>query len=175
MPTLDPTIASCSIFTFKEGLLSAVAHDLELRVARFEGEFSDDFSSLQLKFDAMSIRVEHAVVDGRPSPSTLSPRDRAKIEGNITKDVIDTRRHGEIRFDSEEIERVDSGWTIRGRLHLNGHTRPLVVDVRIEGDRAVAEGSLHQPDYGIRPYRAMMGTLRIQPTVRFRFEAPLPA
>lgn len=35
MPRLDASSADCFVFTYKEGLLSAVAHDLKLRVTRF--------------------------------------------------------------------------------------------------------------------------------------------
>src|SRR4051812_4209200 len=35
---IDPASAECLVYTFKEGLLSAVAHDLKIRVERFEIE-----------------------------------------------------------------------------------------------------------------------------------------
>ncbi len=37
-----------------------------------------------------------------------------------------------------------------------------------------AEVRLQQPDFGIRPYRAMLGTLRVQPDVLIRMSVPAP-
>ena len=33
---------------------------------------------------------------------------------------------------------------------------------------------LHQPDYGIMPYSAMLGALKVQPKVKVVFSAPAP-
>ncbi|MEZ4248058.1 MAG: hypothetical protein R3B99_07445 [Polyangiales bacterium] len=36
MSTFDATRAECSVFTYKDGLLSKIAHDLRVKVERFE-------------------------------------------------------------------------------------------------------------------------------------------
>jgi len=36
MPTFDATTARCSVIAYKEGLLSAVGHNVRLEVGRFE-------------------------------------------------------------------------------------------------------------------------------------------
>jgi hypothetical protein len=47
------------------------------------------------------------------------------------------------------------------------------VPVHKEGDDVVGEVTLHQPDYGIKPYSAMLGTLKIRPDVKVRIRLPL--
>lgn len=170
MPRFDATQAECRVFTFKEGLLSAVAHDLELEVRSFEVEV--DERGIRARFDPSSIQVVDAVVDGRRSPGTLSDKDKAKIHSNIVSDVLSVKRHPDVRFESTEVTEKDSGWTVRGRLELAGRTKELVIDARREGDHAVAEVVLHQPDFGIKPFTAMLGTLKIKPDVRVRIRVP---
>lgn len=168
----DADQAECQVFTFKEGLLSAVAHDLELRVTEFEIEVSDDRSEVKARFDAGSIRVVDAIIDGRRSPGTLGRWDKRKIESNIVNEVF-SRREPEIRFASESVRAADSGWEIRGTLTIAGRSRSLTIPVHREEDRAVGEVSIHQPDFGIKPYSAMLGTLRIQPEIKVRICLPL--
>jgi polyisoprenoid-binding protein YceI len=175
MPRFDARDADCRVFTYKEGLLSAVAHDLELVVRTFEVELSDDGSRLTATFDPRSIAVVDAIVDGKRSPGSLSDKDKEKIQSNIVSDVIPVKKHPRVRFESTELRATDAGWTVRGRLELAGTTKELSVQARREGDRAVAEVLLHQPDFGIKPYSAMLGALKIKPDIRVVLRLPVPA
>lgn len=167
MPVFDQREARCRVFTFKEGLLSAIAHDLEIDVARFRIEH--EAGTLRATFEASSLRVLHAMVEGRARPELLSPRDRDKIEQNIAKDVLHSARHPQIVFSAPL---ADLGDVVTGDLELCGRKRAIRVAVRSEGAMYVGEVTLHQPDFGITPYSAMLGTLRIQPDVRVRIEIP---
>ncbi len=171
----DARDADCRVFTYKEGLLSAVAHDLELVVRSFEIDVSDDGKRVSARFDPRSIEVVDAMVDGRRSPGTISERDKEKIQSNIMSEVIPVRKHPDIRFESTDIRESGDGWTIRGRLDLAGRQREITLDAKREDGAAVAEVVLHQPDYGIKPYSAMLGTLKIKPDIRVRVRIPLPA
>jgi len=173
MPRYDAESADCRVFTYKEGLLSAVAHDLELRVGTFEVEIAEDRSSVSATFDPRSIRVVDAIVDGKRSPGTLSKRDKAKIDSNIVTDVLPVKKHPAVRFSSTELREVDTGWEIRGTLELAGRSRQLTVPVHREDGEAVGEVTIHQPDFGIKPYSAMLGALKIQPDIKIRIALPL--
>lgn len=172
MPRFDAATADCRIFTYKEGLLSAVAHDLELVVRSFEIDLSEDRSRITARFDVRSIEVVDPIVDGRRAPGTLSDRDKAKIQSNIVSDVIPAKKHPDIRFESTELREEGDGWVVRGRLTIAGHSRDITVPARREGDHAVADVLLHQPDYGVKPYSAMLGTLKIKPDIRIVIRVP---
>jgi polyisoprenoid-binding protein YceI len=160
---IEPSRAQCRVFTYKEGLLSAVAHDLEISVNRFTLELADDLSRVEATFDPRSLRVEHSLHDGERR--AVAERDRRTIEGNITDDVLEVRRYPDLRFVSSSIARNRDRATITGSLTLHGRTRPLTVEAALEGGRWRARVRLHQPDFGIKPYSAMLGTLRIQPDI----------
>ena len=158
MTTYDATRADCRLFTFKEGLLSAIAHDLELRVNDLEVSIADD-GAITARFEVPSIRVVDARVDGRTTPGVLSPKDKTKIESNIVRDVFKKRR------DPIQLRGQRNGDTIEAELTMAGRTAPVRVTVEETETTWTARARLHQPDWGIKPFSAMMGTLKIQPDV----------
>jgi len=173
MAHFDAASAECLVLTFKEGLLSVIAHDLKIRVTSFEVDV-EDTSSVRARFDAGSLRVASAMRGGVPDEAALSDGDKQKIEGNVRDDVLAVKKHPEIRFTSTTITPEGEGFHVEGDLALHGHTRSISFHARPEGDRLVAEVTLHQPDFGIKPYSAMLGALKIKPDVRVRCSIPRP-
>jgi len=172
MPTYDATTAECHVFTFKEGMLSAVAHDLRIRVGRFSITIDEQAGSVQARLLADSLRVDCAMKDGREALGTLRDGQKRDIEANIVDDVLHARRYPEIAFRSTLVEGQGDERRIEGTLTLHGTERPLRTTARRDGERWVAEVELHQPEFGIKPYSAMLGTLKIRPTVRVRISVP---
>jgi polyisoprenoid-binding protein YceI len=172
---VDEATAECLVFTQREGLLAAMGHDLVLRVTRFAIEGDPEGPTLEARFDAASLRVDAAVRDGRPLPDALGTRDRQTIEKAIAEEVLDARAHPEIHFAATAIEPAGEAWSIRGPLALHGAVRPVAFSVVRAGERLVAEVRLHQPDFGIRPYRALLGALAVKPDVTVRVTLPAAA
>lgn len=171
MPTATPEEgAVLQVFTFKEGLLAGVAHDLELSLERFRIDW--DPAHVSAVFDTRSLRVRHAVVAGRPAPDALAARDRHSIERNIAEDVLATAKHPEARFESSSVEVAGDGFVVHGTLTLAGVRQELSVPVRRDGSRYTAEVVLDQRRFGITPYSAMLGTLKLKPEVRVRVDVP---
>ncbi len=177
MPTYDQTTATCFVFTFKEGLLSKIAHDLKIRVGTFSLNIDPDADgsiAMVAEFDARSLVVVNAMKQGREQPASLSESDKLKIAAQITDEVLHANRHPTVRFVSSKITAHDDGsHDIRGDLSLHGTTRSIRAQSRREGQHHVSEVTIHQPDYGIKPYKAMMGTLKVQADVRVRLEVPV--
>ena len=172
MPTYDASNAQCHVYTLKEGMLAAIAHDLKIEVTRFSIDVSDDGLSIKAEFDPSSLRVVCAVVGGSESRSTLSAGDRSKIERSIMKDVLHVRRYPEIRFSADDVSEGADGPVIGGELELHGRRQHIEAFGR-QGDTGLEVTlSINQPDFGIKPYRAMMGTLRVQPRVKVHLTVP---
>jgi hypothetical protein len=170
MVRFDAATGECRVFTFKDGALSAIAHDLELTVGRFTIEVGDDLA-IAARFQLDSVRVAHAVKDGRPS-GALSDGDKRKIEKTMAEEVLELRRFPEASF-AGRATAAGAGFVLTGELTLHGKTRPLTVTTRAVDGRQVAELALHQPDYGIKPYSAMLGTLKIRPRAQAPRQRPL--
>lgn len=169
MPSFSAQNAECLVFTFKEGLLSPVAHDLRLQVTRFSVDVDAGAGSVTATFDASSLVVDSPMKDGAENPSALSAADKHKIAAQIRDDVLETRKHPEVAFRSRSLrQRSDGGYDFDGDLSLHGVTRSLAGATQLVNGRQVLELTLHQPDFGITPYKAMLGALKIQADVRVR-------
>jgi polyisoprenoid-binding protein YceI len=173
MPRYTQDNAEALVFTFKDGLLSKVAHDLKVRVNRFSVDFDAAASKVSAEFDPGSLEVVNAVHDGADDPKALSAADKEKIAAQIQKEVLETGSHPKIQFTSTKLSRrPDGGYSVVGDLTLHGTTRPISAETRVESGKLVAEVELNQPDYGIEPFKAMMGTLKVKPVVRVRVSIP---
>jgi polyisoprenoid-binding protein YceI len=185
VPHFDATSAECLVFAYKEGLLSAAGHNLMIRVRRFTVTVDDATSAVDAHFDAASLEVVSAVrysalqtgaLPSRvPLPSALSESDKRTIEQKMIEEVLEAARYPEIRFVSSRVTPVGDGFHVEGSLTLHGRTREVAFDALPEGKRLVAEVGLHQPDYGIKPYSALLGALKVKPEVTVRIALPRSA
>lgn len=174
MPRYTPPALEVHVLTHREGVLAKVGHDLHLRVEDGWLEWTDDATAVRAELVAESLRLVAAVVDGRDVPGALSASDTRDIEKNLRDDVLEVRAHRSISFASTRVTAAGDGYRVDGNLTLHGVTRPLSAEVRREGERLVTEVTLTQPDWGIRPFRAMLGALKIHPDVRVRVSVPAP-
>jgi len=69
------------------------------------------------------------------------------------------------------VERGE-GFAVEGTLEMYGKSRSIQTSVRAQGDRWLAEVSIHQPDFGIKPYKAALGALKVKPDVQVRLSVP---
>ncbi|UCH28343.1 MAG: YceI family protein [Myxococcales bacterium] len=175
MARFDAYNSECLCFSFKDGLLARLAHDLKLQVERFSIEVDDTTKAIKATFDPSSIQVVCAQIDGRDDPSTLSKGDKKKIYDNVTKDVLRIRKYPEIRFESNNIAERGEGFAVEGTLQLHGKSRNIQASVQANGDRWVSEVRIHQPDFGIKPYTAALGALKVKPDVLVRVSVPRDA
>ncbi|MDH3202998.1 MAG: YceI family protein, partial [Myxococcales bacterium] len=91
---------------------------------------------------------------------------------HIAEDVLHAQQFPEVSFSSSEVEEVDGGFRVQGSLNLHGQVGTIGADIRSDGGRWTTEVSIDQRDYGIRPFRALFGLIRIKPVVRVRVSVP---
>jgi polyisoprenoid-binding protein YceI len=157
----DATGAEVLVYTYREGLLSAIGHDLCLRVTRFSVEIGAD-DAITAELDAGSLRATGAISQG----------DARKIEGNAAHDVLSARRYPTIQFASTRVVRDGERARVEGELTLHGVKRPLAFDAFADGEAWRADVRLDQRDFGIKPYTAMLGALRVRADVLVRLKVP---
>ena len=163
MQKFDPSNSEISIFTYKEGLLSAMAHDLKIGVTDFIAQFHPDQKKIQATIKASSLRVINAMKSGQESPGTLSDSNKQEIEASIVKDVLHSQKYPEITFDSTYSQSQEHHLEVNGTLSLHGQNRLISFTASKKNDQWEAQIKLNQPDFGIKPYTAMFGTLKVQP------------
>ena len=86
----DAAQAEVLVFTFKEGALSALAHDLKISVTKVELDTTDD--AITARFDAHSLRVVCPRKEGRDNPGVLPTVLYGEIEKNIVKEVLESAK-----------------------------------------------------------------------------------
>jgi polyisoprenoid-binding protein YceI len=157
----DAATADCRVLVFRDGLLSAVGHDVTLRVTTFAIDIGEG-DVVSARFDARSLRVEGAI----------PPRDARDIERHTADDVLAARRFPEILFRSSTVTRTGERARIAGELTLHGVTRALSFDAVADERGWHAEVRLDQRQFGIKPYSALLGTLKVKPEVLVRVTVP---
>lgn len=172
MATYDATTAECWVYSFKEGLLSKIAHDLKHRVTRFTIKVDPQKNEIEAEIDARSLRVECVMKDGKENTTELTGDDKAEIEDQIVMDVLHADVHPLIRFNSTQVVEAPDGLQIQGKMVLNDRTQPIATVARRVNGHYVAELTINQPAFGIKPYTAMLGALKIKPDVIVRVLVP---
>ncbi len=114
-----------SVYTFKEGLLSKIAHDLQIDVANYKVNVNipeEGFSSgsLNVELQTNSLKVDFAMKDGQPNPGCLKEKDIADIEKDMFKKVLHPDKHPTLNFCSKEIQEKEGGYRVSGELDMHG-------------------------------------------------------
>jgi hypothetical protein len=177
-----PDSSTLSLWTYKEGLLSRVAHDLAFAATAWRAPLEVDAGRVRIEVvvPVSGLRVQGQVSNGVVTP--LAPKDHREIEGNVAGPrVLHAAAHPELRWRGEApLSSLAEGSraTIEGRLTLRGVERPLPVVVLVRGAGAdlVVEGEVRfkQSPFGITPYSALLGALRVQDEVRVAWSIAYP-
>jgi polyisoprenoid-binding protein YceI len=165
---LGPDAGSLLVRTYREGVAARAGHDLVLEVTRWEATVEvEGTTSIELHADPRSLEVREALRGVKP----LTDRDRAEIRRNIDEKIL---RGQPISFRSSDVRPVDGGLVADGELEIAGTVRPVSVrlDVDAEG-RVAGTVPLAQSDWGIKPYRGLMGALKVRDEVEVVFSGRL--
>lgn len=156
------------VLTFKDGLLARLAHDLQIRATDWNATIDGD--AIVVRVVLAGLRVDGAVEHGRVAHSVLSRGDLGKIERTMNDDVLASMRWPEARFEGT-IDRA--ALRVHGKLTLHGRTLELPpVALREDGELMRAEVALTPSRWGIAPYRALAGALKLQDRVIVRIALP---
>ncbi|MGH3811413.1 MAG: YceI family protein [Pseudonocardiaceae bacterium] len=153
----------CRVSVFREGLLTTFGHDVTLQVTSLSLEVGDD-DTITADFDASALRV---------TTDAVSASDRKDIERNAEK-TLETRKYPKIEFRSVSVVRDGDRARIEGDLTLHGVTSPISVEARDDGKRWNAKIVLDQRKFGIKPFSAMLGALKVKPEVEVDISVPHP-
>jgi len=151
------------VFTFKEGLLAAAAHDLRLRFEGFTCHLEGE--AVRVVVALNSLRVDGPVRGGVVRPEEYDARRRAEIEGITRREVLRADRFPTATFEGRAVTAA-GGYDVRGTLTLAGREGALSFGVKEDGARYRATFELHPSHWGIAPYSAALGTIRVQDRVR---------
>jgi polyisoprenoid-binding protein YceI len=154
-----PENASLHVHTYREGVAAKVGHDLVIEVTRWEATVDD--GAIALTADPSSLEVR----EGRRGVKPLSDKDRREIVKNIDAKILG---RDQIVFRSTSVD----GEAVAGELTMAGATRPVNARLETAGGRTRTTIPLVQSEWGIKPYRGLMGALKVRDDVEIVIDAP---
>jgi len=126
--------------------------------------------SLEMEVDAPSLEV----LDKEPSEE-----DKKKIFNSMHNEVLESAKYQKITFKSVSVSDVKQAgsdaysFVVNGDLSLHGVTKriavPVAATVTPQQLRATGKYTLKQSDYGIKPYSAAGGTIKVKDEVEVNF------
>ena len=162
---------SLVVKTFREGLAAKAGHDLVIDVTRWQATIDATAGTLELTADPRSLEVREGLRGVKP----LTDRDRGEIRKNIDEKVLGGQP---IEFRSSAVRMPDGPGrlSVEGELTMAGSTRPVTAQLDVGDDgRVTGTIALAQSDWGIKPYRGLMGALKVRDEVEIVVDARLPA
>jgi polyisoprenoid-binding protein YceI len=168
---LGPENASLQVKTYREGMAAKVGHDLVIDVARWDATVDLTNSTIELNADARSLEVREGLRGLKP----LTDKDRSEIHKNIDDKTL---KGQPIAFRSTAVRLSEAGGplVVDGELTMAGKTRPVTAQLDVDADgRVRGTIPLTQSDWGIKPYRGLMGALKVRDSLEIVLDARLPA
>jgi polyisoprenoid-binding protein YceI len=166
--TLGPENGELLVHTRRQGAAAKAGHDLVMVVTQWTATLNvGDESSLTVSADSSSLRVRQGSGGVKP----LGEGDKENIRQTIDDEVL---KRTSIEFRSGEVESSGDRMYVRGDLELMGRTRPLGFELELTaGDRLSGRATVTQSDFGIKPYTALFGALKVADEVQVTIGASL--
>jgi polyisoprenoid-binding protein YceI len=157
--TFGPENGTLAVRTRRTGAAAKAGHDLVIDVTAWQAtlEVGATQTSLVLDADATSLRVR----EGTGGMQALDDDDKANIEQTIDEEVL--KGQG-IAFRSTVVETAADGsrFSVQGELTLLGNACPIAFDLTVGADGTLSGSAVvKQTDWGITPYSALFGTLKV--------------
>jgi polyisoprenoid-binding protein YceI len=163
------------VFVGKAGALSFVAHDHNIGVKSFSGRVTVPESGVSSSALELDIETKSLIVLDKK----VSDKDRAEITKSMHGSVLESEKHPKITFRATAVSDVRQNsaesWslTLSGDLTLHGVTKrisiPVTATITQQQLKASGKYTLRQTDFGITPYSAAGGTIKVKNEVVVNF------
>jgi polyisoprenoid-binding protein YceI len=173
---IGPENGGIVLKTFRDGLAAQAGHDLIIDVTRWSGEIAVNDDKMLAAVKAQIDMTSWVVREGTGGLKPLTDTDRRDIAATARR-LLFADRHREAEFVATRFHPTDDeSGSMDGTLTLRGLSRPLQVRFRqISPGRYLGTGTVVPSAYGIKPYTAFLGALRVRDSVDFEIEVAAPA
>jgi polyisoprenoid-binding protein YceI len=169
---LGPSDGTVKVKTGRQGMASKVGHDLTLEAGNWKATVTVDDdparSEVQATIEPRSLEVTAATGGAKP----VSDKDKKDIKKNISGLL----GNESITFTSTSVEpKDDTAVKVAGALSIAGQSQPVTLDLTATPDgRLTGSMTIVQSKFGIKPFSAMMGALKVKDEVEINLEVALP-
>ena len=170
---VGPRQGTLQLHTGREGVAKKVGHDLVIEAKAWTAKVNVDGDDLTRSTASVTVDTRSLeVVSGTGGAKPLSDKDRKDIKENIDKKVLKTDKFPDITFQSSRVESKGADKaTVHGDLTIMGTARPASMDIVVSGNKANGTMTLRQSDFGIKPFSALMGALKLADELTITVEA----
>ena len=170
---LGPKSGRLLVNTTRTGLGAKAGHDLTIEVTRWHGHATVDTavpanSSVTIQVDVGSFQVRQGTGGVKP----LTGTDRAEIHKTL-KQILHTAQHPTITFRSRRVAGSATSFACDGELTIMGVTQPVTLQGRVTDGRVIGGATVVQSRWGIRPYSAFFGALKLSDEVNVDVDVAL--
>ncbi len=167
-----PPTGRLTLRTSRSGLGRRAGHDLAIEATRWAGNAvvvtrDADKSQVTVTVEAESLTVREGTGGLKP----LTDDDRAEIKRTLgSEQLLHTAAYPAIAFRSTGITGTPEDFAINGELTIKGRTHPVTVHGGSDGDGQVCGwATIRQSTWGIKPYTAFLGALKVADEVRIEY------
>ena len=150
------------VYTYKAGLLSPMAHDLQISLSRWN--LQPEGSHWLFQADAAHLEIDGPIVRGQLEQRGITDKDRRKIKNHIQDTILKTQSHPKIIFRGRP-----KNHTLEGELRLKGRIQPITIPLRNDGSLVRGEVEIQPSRWGITPFKALGGAIKLQDRIRVAF------
>ncbi|HTU95980.1 MAG TPA: YceI family protein [Solirubrobacteraceae bacterium] len=169
---LGPQDGTLIVRTGKGGAASKAGHNLRIQVERWGAtvQFADDLAQSVLELTADS--TSFTVLEGTGGVKSLDADDKAGIAQTINQEVL---KGTPISFRSTAVRPdADDRLHVTGDLELANGVNLIAFDVTVSDDGQVTgTATVKQTEWGMKPYSALFGTLKVTDEVGVDIDAKL--
>lgn len=175
--TFGPNHGSLLLRVDREGVAKSMGHDLVIEAHDWSADIdlTDDLttSSVTATIQVASLEVR----EGHGGAKSLSDKDKADIKKNINDKVLNSRKFPTITFASTTVKPLSGNQTtVTGNLTICGQVRPADLELTVADDGS-ATGTMRvvQSQWGIKPFSALLGALKVKDEVVIEITTSAPA
>lgn len=167
---IGPATGRLLVRTGRAGVAAKVGHDLTITFEQWSGRLVLDGDSLESASVEATVEMESIrILEGSGGALPLTDRDRGEIRKTALR-LLETRRHPTATYASSGIERRGDSASIAGTLTVLGRSTPVRIGIAPNGTGWRGTATVRQSSFGILPYRAFLGALRLADEVRIEVE-----
>jgi len=173
--SLGPQAGRLLLKTGRTGLGRRAGHDLTIEPTRWQADVAVNTADPGQSSVTLTIEVDSVEVrEGAGGLKPLTDADRADIKTTICEKILLTAAHPVITFGSSQVTGTPEAFQISGDLTIMGQGRPVTVHGRIDGGRLRGHATVSQSRWGIKPYSAFAGALRLADDIQVEFDLAVP-
>ncbi len=170
-----PENGNLIVRTSRSGVGAKVGHDLTIRATSFRGTVAIDTSSPANSGLMFEVPVNSLlVIEGTGGIKPLSESDKQDIKNTFEQKILKTAQFPNITFRSTSVTGDENSFQVTGDLTLVGVTKPITLHGSTSSDGIVSvRATVVQSNWGIKPYTAMLGALKLKDEVEIEAQVKL--